>query len=1034
VPKSFDTLYSGQPFSSGNSGSTQLVRGAFQFDAGALKNARAVVVNEARVMSGELKKVDSALKSTSSEAQKASGAVSSAMRVVADSFRHAKTEAEAFAKTDLGVIRNGIRGAADEFRNLSLAAGVFAGGGILSSMNMKKTEVAINALAGSAKEANKVFATTQQIADDFKLPYTDLLEGAKELIPVSKRTNVEMDRLLGIMTKLKFAVPDKNFSQLRFSFSELLSGDKTSAQDILSILGSRSDFTRIASLAKDNNVAGALDELEKLLEKANITDETMKQIADSGVSAFDNVGSAVKRAVDAGFRPMLDKYIIPGAQGFADFLNQLRETNPELLQLAAAGTLAVAGISPTLFIISKMIDAYRLMGSTAMTAFRTVRDYGSAAIDTIRSLPDLIKNNSRLLNENAKSWKEASLAAKAGVGIAAVGVGMELGRTAVTGLANAGVQGGDFDRVRAGADPLAIAGERLKQLIIILVDGFLYLIKGLAYAAANIMNAFDQLVNILKLGGTYLEEIFLRFQIAFGDIIYQIGVLLENVMDTTGIKEAGLNVSNDARTKWGENITERSNLEQRLSEGLQLPQEMIDRIEGNYADLRDSVVGGLTEAFFPPVQEAADDVAQQLSDLGQNLGGSLGDMVPTFSDDMVEAFADYQDELKKVQDDAQADRLKENAEYEKAVTDKTKEQYDAQLKAISEFSLKAAEEQTKLGWKIDDLRKEFNTKEIEEQKKFQQEEKKLRREHRLNLLKAAASLDGRALYLELQKYRTEKKNRQEAHDSEKAERQRQLDARIEQMQFELQREQEFKAQQFYNVELPQLQAQQAEELAKLAQAHQERLAQIDAQAVTETQKVTAAFVDTFNKLVEQEGTHQGLMLQTQRAGQEQMRAELAAWWATNAGIISRTAPGVTPNYAPPKSDYASEYPKIDPIPNPSGTSGDANGHMPVQFLSGTTNFFRGGLAQLHPGEGVVRKDTMQMLRRMLGGNVNQERLAIALAGGNVGGGRGGKQISIGSISVPVTAVNSGPGGVDMRDFKRKVKIALEEVIDEIGSH
>lgn len=1001
--------------------STQKVRGAFQFDAGSIKDARAVTVQETRVMGSNFKQLAQQVKQTEAQIQKSSGIVGA----IAGRFRTASDYAKQFGKTDLGVISGGLKKISEQTAIISATFGAMSAGGIATSLSLKKTEVAMNALAGSAKEAQKIMDTTRKIADDFKLPYVDLLEGAKELIPVSKRTNVEMDRLLLTMTKLKFAVPDKNFSQLRFSFSELLSGDKTSAQDILSILGSRSDFTKIAALAKENDVAGALDLLDELIAKANITDENMRAIGETGVNAFDNLGSAIKEAADSGFRPLLDNYILPAAQGFADFLNEVRKSHPEVLQLAASGAILITTISPLTFVLSKVVAGFALMKTAGLAAATAISGGFKNAVSVLKDLPGLIKANSTSLSGAAGSMSKAGMLTKVGVTGAALAGGVVLGGQATSFLAHtAKVQGGDFDRIRKGEDPLAIAGERFKQVIVIFVAGLLELGRGIAKVAAFILNAFDQVINVIKLGASLIRESWLRTIEAFGNVLSAIGDLLARIpgQENNALRDIGAGVAADANTQLTNLLIERGQLIDRLREGFALPQETTDSIDATFDQLGASVIGGLNNFFFPKAERAGEMVQQQLGRLGDEIMDGAETM---FSEDMIEAWGDFQDELKDIEADAQKEREEELAKHETEKTKLEKEQQQKRTEAIDDFNRKQTERQTKLGWDISDLQAEFDKREKEERKKFRREELKRQADHALNLLKAVARLDGRAIYLEQQKFKQESKEREAEGKRQKNERQRQLEDRIAQMQLEFQRESELQYNNFHNVELPRLEAQQAEERAAFEAAHQERLTQITTQAAEQSAKAEEAFIDTFNKILEQEGTHQDMMLQTQREGQAQMEAELKAWWEKQAALIGTTA--TTTNKSkmdtygggyPGGNPYAPNTPTI-PVPNAPGT---ADNPIPLPF----------GDRVPISGLSLQNQEAARLARMAVNGGSTAAAAATLNTRPAENAPKGGDTI-IQSLTIPITFsgdIIRNPS--DRKRFKDEMRGVVFEVIEEAG--
>jgi hypothetical protein len=604
--------------------------------------------------------------------------------------------------------------------------------------------------------------------------------------------------------------------------------------------------------------------------------------------------------------------------------------------------------------------------------------------DTAKTAFNFIKNNSSTLNGAAASWKNAGFGAKVGTTLAAGAFGLEAGRTVTGALANMGVgdKNSDFERIRQGQDPLAIAGERLKQLIVILVDGFLQLVKGLAYGAANIGNALDQLVNVFKLAGAAFGTAIGMFQSSIGDLITgladTVSSLSGGLIDTSGLRQGGIDFKTTGDDLAKRSAEEGAKLAGRLSEGLALPQWMIDRIEGNYAELRNSVVGGLATSFFPPVQEAVREGFDELEQTAQEVA------TMDFSDDMVGAWGDFQDELKDIEADAQKEREKELAKHEKEKTALETDQQAARLQSIADFNRRQLEEQGNLNQDISDLHRDFERDEKEAARDFRRDERKARRDHLMTLLQAAAALDGRAIYLEQRRYKEESDQRRTAADDAKKERQRQLEQRITDMQAEFNREQEQARNNFYGIELPRLDAQHKEQMDKFNAQHQERLTQITTHAAEQSAAAEAAFIDTFNKLVEAEGTHQGLMLGEQRKGQAAMEAELAAWWTKQKTMVAGGKPTTSTTGTGTGAFYGSNNPyapntPVTPFPNLPSSPND-QGFFPD--LAGAASL------------------------AMTAANSVSTQSAAALNTMN-GGSRGGGAFSIGTLSTQIVLGDIG---------------------------
>jgi hypothetical protein len=123
-----------------------------------------------------------------------------------------------------------------------------------------------------------------------------------------------------------------------------------------------------------------------------------------------------------------------------------------------------------------------------------------------------------------------------------------------------------------------------------------------------------------------------------------------------------------------------------------------------------------------------------------------------------------------------------------------------------------------------------------------------------------------------------------------------------------------------------------------------------------------------------------------------MEAALREWWERQRQMIEEAR---QEKYGEAQADYAARHPSYQ-----------TGGRIPST-----------GLYRLHQGEEVIRPDVAAAVRHMMGGNLNQNALVGAIAGG------GGTQI--GSISIPIYAQ---PG----MDEKQVAKFAVRELIRQLG--
>jgi predicted RNA-binding protein YlxR (DUF448 family) len=940
-------------------GNTQKVRGAFQFDAGAIKDARAVVVQEARVMGSNYKQLSNQVKETASETQKSSSVIGTAINGIANKFRTAKEAAEQFAKTNLGVISNGLKGIADQWKYASLAASGFVVQGLRSADSINNLRVRFTGMLGTQAKAEKLMAEIGNRARELGQPMRAAQEAAAALLPQLQNNTEQLKVYMGLASRLSSLNQSEGLAGASFAIREAISSGGT---DLVS-LAERFNISKkqlreeIAAAKKsglDETTAFATA-LDKILNKMGLTEDVAGDLANSFGNQVRVAFEEVNLAAGEMFGPLL-KDVVAGVRAFSSFVSEVRQTHPELLKIAAASVLIVAAISPISFVLSKVITGFTLMkagvtavvgavkslasigsvisrivaGFGAMKAgviatFSALKSYLASAIVGLKALPGIIAANSSMINANATSWRSAGMATKLGVGAAAVGTGVFLGGQVTTGLAKAGVQGGDFERIRKGEDALAIAGERFKQVIVIVAGVGIEFARNIVKFGALLINAFDQVLNAIKLGATYLQEGFLKITSAFGQVLIAVGQLLAQIPGQEGnaLLLAGLETTRRTTHDLTNVYLERDRLQKRISEGFALPAETEASIDATFDQLGASVIGGLNNFFFPQADRAGAIVKRQFARLGDDLVEGAESM---FSDDMISAWGDFQDELADIEADAQKEREEELDKHEKEKTKLEADQRNKRLEAIEDFNREQSERELDLRLDFIDLENDTSRKRKELREKFDDEELDRLKDHRLNILKLSAALDGRGLYLAQQEFKNETDQRKRAFKDERKALFDDQQRRIEELKLQFQRETDEKNRHFYGVELPRLQAQQAEELQEFENAHQERLTQITTQAAEQSAAAEQAFIDTFNKLVEQEGLHQDMMLGEQRKGQAAMEAELKAWYDRQKAMfasgnnVSKQSTGTGTSTSPfygSNNPYAPNTPvtPVTPFPN-----------------------------------------------------------------------------------------------------------------------
>lgn len=431
-------------------------------------------------------------------------------------------------------------------------------------------------------------------------------------------------------------------------------------------------------------------------------------------------------------------------------------------------------------------------------------------------------------------------------------------------------------------------------------------------------------------------------------------------------------------------------------------------------------------------------------------------LAPT--DDELAAFDQYQQDLTEIAEDAQADRIAEEADYQERLTDLNEDYNEAREKIaedaqdrildleqqtadqIADIRENAADREAKenedYSERISELQTEYQKDELRRLADFQREEQRARRQHNLTLLMAAANLDAKAIWQENMRYNQQRSDAQEDFNIE-------TDRRAEQLQERLRQEQEghedrleearkadekriedlrehlaeerLEIQEDAAEKLEELQMQHERELLKLQEKHLAELAAIDAQEKAVTDKRTAAFKAELDGL----GDHYDDMIGVSETKQEQLRKDFEAWIDSLGAAI--------PGAVDPYDEHLNKV-----LPGGGGTS---TGGTPADpgHEDGPGNlggYARGGLvprtgrALLHAHERVLSADMTAMINRMAGGH-SDTALARALSGGSSGRG-GSKIINVENFITPVLP------GMNPREVQQAAYDALSDLLKDIA--
>jgi hypothetical protein len=405
---------------------------------------------------------------------------------VANSLRIAQQAARDFADTDLGAIQQSIQGAAQRLAVFSAVAAAASGAGVAAAQSTRQLTSTYAALLNSSERAQAVLTEIRDLSEEYKLHFLEAANGAKGFLAVVNSSNLSMRDLVLTSQRLRLLNQAEGAEGASFALRELLSGDIVSIVERFNI--SRSAVNEIKAQANGDQ-ALILQGLNEYLDRIGVTEDALREIGQSGANAFARLRSSLTEAASTAFTPFLENVVLPITEGFATFLDNLRETNPGLLQTASIFTVAAAGVAPLLFALNQAISAYRTLKLVSMNPL-----------------------GSRVLNI-------------AGI-IGTTGIAAEIGNQAGIWVARQMADRGIGDqrlRSDSGEDPGAVINERIRQVIFIAAAALYEFAITLQKGKFTIENAVNLIGNAIHLFTLRIVDGALQFVGAIGRVISDLG-------------------------------------------------------------------------------------------------------------------------------------------------------------------------------------------------------------------------------------------------------------------------------------------------------------------------------------------------------------------------------------------------------------------------------------------------------------------------------------------------------------------------------
>ena len=866
-------------------------------------------------------------------------------------------------------------------------ATAFASAKILDfGMNAAKTQRQIETyykvMLGGEKAAADELERLRDLADRTGQPFLKLAESAETLLPVVRTSGVEMDKLASVAQRLGIADPLQGTEGAIYAIKELLSGEYLSLSKRFEI--PRNELKKLID-ESNGDATKLIDGLSEIADKMGFTEENLKALSDAGLTANERFSNAVQELAAKGFEPFLN-IVTKITEEAIKLIDQLQKIDPNIV--TAIGTMIAGGA------IGQLAMKNPLTGGTALGG-----------------------------------------ALGKGAGLIGAGVGgVEIGVAASRWLAEKGWLGADPSLKNISQDDaLKMLGDRLKQFVVVILEGLRNWANVFALGKLIIETAFENMRDVLKVASLTLSATFHNLSATLLDII---GKLMDWLTSNAPVifgsdKSASTKVQLEASRQKILSIQEfglRDQLVLDLGENKNL-KDNLKAFNGDIAAIKktfDTAITDITNSLSENVEKAdqieagkkkAIEIINGIFNIPYMVSDLLAGAKPQFSQDQLEGFVKMQEDLLDINDEYAQKRIDEQNDLNSDLLAIDGKAHAATLKA-REDAAKAEEKAARdLERKISDINRdterdevkrradadkqltqdetEYQQRKVDRQRELNRQLEELDRNHRLAVAEAASNLDAVALQREEDRYAVERSNllgRAGEQDQQEEQRHQQL---IEQRRQELEEElADRRAQAVQKIadlradaelERQDRAAALEEKIADLEveriadrehrQAESiEKLQELESQRIKERTEREAKFAEEFNSL----GDHESAKLDIMRKYQGQAEVELAAWWQRMNATFSgrRSSPYNQPGYQDGQ-----------PIPTPG--RGFAIG---TSYVPETAPFM------LHAGEGVISPAVNSLVRRAFGGDYSQSDLAMAFAGGSRGadfggGGGAGDQLS-----------------------------------------
>lgn len=843
-----------------------------------------------------------------------------------------------------------------ELTALGIVGGIISAMGIRAAASFEEVQVQLVGMTGSLEAASELAEQLRARAAAAGLPFADLLQAAKQLLPTLEGNTEELGAWLDLTRRVAVLNQREGIQGAAFAINEALTSGGT---DLIS-LTERFNISRVqlreALEETGGDFAAALDQV---LARMGITQQTADAMGRTFNASFRAAKDAAVQLLAEGFEPLL-KVLMPILSGTAQWLSQLREAHPEVATLGAALASIVTVGAPTLIFLNQVAQALQ-------------------RIKTLKA------------------------AAALGTAIKTVGV---LGGAAVLG-ANIGVQVGRGVGRATGDERMANATMR---------DALNSLGQVIFIGARVIGQWLGELAKILARAQEWLANGFSGILDAIGRFIQRLLDLIPGpdigpLRKARELSEQLLGGADEMRA-WGEKMGGLADeVDAKRDEWLVafgrfigvLPQAAQDLAAGARAAGQQAAQ---RSRFTSEQADAIQDWAAQVQQIEASANQQRLDVTRQYEQQRTELIASYELTIAREAEDFARSRARQQTQLAKDIAD-----------IHADAAQRERKWQEDLNDKLIEIRGEGNERIAEIEAEGQRNLERMRADHRNRLMEAAARLDARAVAEEQRRFQTQV-TQAEDDLSRRVEAEREnLNERIEQeREAHQQRLEEARAADAQRVadmraalaerqaledddralRLERMQKDHEAQLAAMAAQQAARIAQINQGAIEERNAAWDGLLDRLEDL----GLHNQAWLELQKDRQEASIELFDTYWkAFQSRMTAPSSYGGTSGAGATTGSTTTSRPAISPARYDPFLKQWISGPMLTRQAGGPV--YDTAATMLHGSrsrpEYVLSAETTQLLRSALGGAFTQRQLVGAVAGGrNV-------TVQSGAISMPIYA-------------------------------